>query len=125
MHTWNLASTAHLSPFQSELPGYIDVLVERCELVPKPEVYGIEKLVKKFTNYDISLEKTRSIVIMNEITSGASVSCRRTFLQVSIMGPRHQRLPFQHQSQALPSEICAYLYLLINHQLHTLIIEYV
>lgn len=121
----HLASTAYLSPFKSEFPGYTDVLVERGELVPNPGVYGIEKIVKKFTNYAILLGKTRSIVIMNEITSGASVSCRRTFLQVSIMGPRHQRLPFQHQSQVIPSEIYACLYLLINHQLHTLNIEYV
>ena len=42
MHSWNLASTAYLSPFKSELPGYTDVLVERGELVPNPEVYGVE-----------------------------------------------------------------------------------
>ena len=42
MRMWNLASTAYLSPFKSEVPGYTDVLVERGELVPNPEVYGME-----------------------------------------------------------------------------------
>ena len=114
MHTWNLASTSYLSPFKSEVLSYTDFLVETGELVPNPEVYGMKKLVKKLTNYYILLEKTRSIVIMNKITYGASVSCRRTFLQVSIMGRRHQRLPFQHQSQIIPSEIC-HMFIFVNN----------
>ena len=38
----DLTSTVYLSPFKSELPGYIDVLVERGELIPNTEVYDIE-----------------------------------------------------------------------------------